>query len=70
MTERCTRSFLQQIAKYSHGKKGEKPWQNPLIQQMIVAEYANIYFDVKSGIGVSLYSYRRFRRLQMTAPPY
>ena len=33
---------------------------------MIVAEYANIFFDVQYGIGESLYSYRRFRRLPLT----
>ena len=70
MTERCTRRFLRQIAKYSHGKKGKKRRQNPLIQQMMVAEYANIFCDVKYGIGQSLYSYCRFRRLQLTAPPH
>ena len=70
MTERCTRRFLLQIAKYSHGKKGKKWRQNRLIQQMIVAEYANIFCDVKYGIGESLYSYRRFRRLQRMAPPH
>jgi len=35
--------ILRQIAKYSHGKKGKKRCQNPLIQKMIVAEYANIF---------------------------
>ena len=51
-------------------KKGKKPWQTSLIQQMIVAEYANIFLDVKYGIEESPYSYRRFRRLPMTAPPH
>ena len=27
-------------------EKGEKPWPNPLIQQMIVAEYANIFLTL------------------------
>ena len=35
--------ILRQIAKYSHGEKGKKRRQNPLIQKMIVAEYANIF---------------------------
>ena len=68
MTECCMRRFLRQIAKYSHGRKGKKRRQNPQIQQMIVAEYANIFFDVKYGIEESLYSYRQFRRLPLTAP--
>ena len=48
MTERCTRRFLLQIAKYSHGKMGKKWRQNRLIQQMIVAQYANFFFATLS----------------------
>ena len=44
-------------------KREKKRRQNPLIQRMIVV-------DVKYGIGKSLYSYRRFRRLPLTVPPH
>ena len=46
MTECCTRRFLRQIAKYSHGKKGKKRRQNPQIQQVIVTKYANIFLTL------------------------
>ena len=67
MTECCRRRFLRQIEKYSHGRKGKKRRQNPQIQQMIVTKYANIFFDIKYGIGESFYSYRR---LLLTALPH
>ena len=35
--------MLRYIAKYSYGRDGKKRRQNPQIQQMIVAEYANIF---------------------------
>ena len=35
--------ILRQIEKYSHGRKGKKWRQNPLIKKMILAEYANIF---------------------------
>ena len=68
MSDCCTRGFLRQIAKNSHGRKEKKGRQNLQIRQMLVTKYANIFFDVKYGIGESLYSYRRFRRLLLTAP--
>ena len=46
MTECCTRRFLRHIAKYSRGRDGRKRRQNLQIQQMIVAEYANIFLTL------------------------
>ena len=39
---RCRRKFLRKIAKYSHGKKGKKPWKKPRIGLIIVAEYTHL----------------------------
>ena len=64
MTECCTRRFLWQIAKYSHGREESKRRQNPQIRLI------KYLFDVKYGIRKSLYSYRRFRRLLLTALPH
>ena len=45
-TECCMRRFLRQIAKYSHEREGKKRRQNPLIQQMIVTKYVNIFLTL------------------------
>ena len=38
--------MLRHIAKYSYGRDGKKRRQNLQIQQMIVAEYANIFLTL------------------------
>ena len=38
--------MLRHIAKYSYGRDGKKRRQNPQIQQMIIAEYANIFLTL------------------------
>ena len=37
---------MRQIAKYSHEREGKKRRQNPLIQQMIVTKYVNIFLTL------------------------
>ena len=54
MTESCTGRFLQQIVKYSHGKKGKKPCQKPRIYLVNVAVYANIFFNANKKMQVSI----------------
>ena len=38
--------MLRHIVKYSYGRDGKKRRQNLQIQQMIVAEYANIFLTL------------------------
>ena len=50
-------------------KKGKKAATNPANPANDSCQICKYFFDVKYGIGESLYSYRRFRRLPLTALP-
>ena len=73
MTECCTRRFLRHIAKYSYGRDGKKRRQNLQIQQMIVAEYANIFLTLNMelenrSIVIASFAGSRWRHRRINIP--
>ena len=73
MTERCTRKFLRHIAKHSYGRDGKKRRQNLQIQQMIVAEYANIFLTLNMelenrSIVIAGFAGSRWRHRRISIP--
>ena len=73
MTECCTRRVLRHIAKYSYGRDGKKRRQNLQIQQMIVAEYANIFLTLNMelenrSIVIAGFAGSRWRHRRISIP--
>ena len=73
MTECCMRRFLRHIAKHSYGRGGKKRRQNLQIQQMIVAEYANIFLTLNMelenrSIVIAGFAGSRWRHRRISIP--
>ena len=65
--------MLRHIAKYSYGRDGKKRRQNLQIQQMIVAEYANIFLTLNMelenrSIVIASFAGSRWRHRRINIP--
>ena len=65
--------MLRHIAKYSYGRDGKKRRQNLQIQQMIVAEYANIFLTLNMelenrSIVIASFASSRWRHRRINIP--
>ena len=65
--------MLRHIAKYSYGRDGKKRRQNLQIQQMIVAEYANIFLTLNMelenrSIVIAGFAGSRWRHRRISIP--